>query len=148
MLKIIEYKITDQGIIKMYQAISKIACVLALCCTTPLYANDETTCKEVKFQSTDQTWAGHYYLQGVMEVGSELLLESNGRFKWYLAVGSLDQYAEGIWWKNGNCIGLKILPKHSQQLEIFPTRLDISDTNLAVTWMDGSHEGRYIRATP
>ena len=148
MLKIIEYKRTDQGIIKMYQPISKIVCVLALCCTTPLYANDETICKEVNFQSKDQTWAGHYYLQGVMEVGSELLLEPNGKFKWYLAVGALDQYAEGIWWKNGNCIGLKVLPKYTKQLEIFPTRLDISDTNLTVTWMDGSHEGRYIRATP
>lgn len=72
----------------MYQPISKIVCVLALCCTTPLYANDATDCKEVKFQATDQAWTGHYYLQGVMEVGSELLLQDHGKFKWYLAVGS------------------------------------------------------------
>ncbi len=25
----------------------------------------------------------------------QLLIETNGKFKWYLAVGSLDQYAEG-----------------------------------------------------
>ena len=132
----------------MYQPIPKIVCVLALCCTTPLYANDATDCKEVKFQATDQAWTGHYYLQGVMEVGSELLLQDHGKFKWYLAVGSLDQYAEGTWWKNGNCIGLKALPKYTKQLEIFPTRLNISDAHLMVTWMDGSHQGRYIRATP
>lgn len=132
----------------MYQPISKIVCVLALCCTTPLYANDATDCKEVKFQATDQAWTGHYYLQGVMEVGSELLLQDHGKFKWYLAVGSLDQYAEGTWWKNGNCIGLKALPKYTKQLEIFPTRLNISDVHLMVTWMDGSHQGHYIRATP
>lgn len=132
----------------MYQPISKIVCVLALCCTTSLYANDATDCKEVKFQATDQAWTGHYYLQGVMEVGSELLLQDHGKFKWYLAVGSLDQYAEGTWWKNGNCIGLKALPKYTKQLEIFPTRLNISDAHLMVTWMDGSHQGHYIRATP
>ncbi|QPF38337.1 hypothetical protein H0S58_02045 [Acinetobacter sp. TTH0-4] len=132
----------------MYQPISKIVCVLALCCTTPLYANHATDCKEVKFQATDQAWTGHYYLQGVMEVGSELLLQDHGKFKWYLAVGSLDQYAEGTWWKNGNCIGLKALPKYTKQLEIFPTRLKISDAHLMVTWMDGSHQGHYIRATP
>lgn len=132
----------------MYQPISKIVCVLALCCTTSLYANDATDCKEVKFQETDQAWTGHYYLQGVMEVGSELLLQDHGKFKWYLAVGSLDQYAEGTWWKNGNCIGLKALPKYTKQLEIFPTRLNISDAHLMVTWMDGSHQGHYIRATP
>lgn len=132
----------------MYQPISKIVCVLALCSTTPLYANDATDCKEVKFQATDQAWTGHYYLQGVMEVGSELLLQDHGKFKWYLAVGSLDQYAEGTWWKNGNCIGLKALPKYTKQLEIFPTRLNISDAHLMVTWMDGSHQGHYIRATP
>lgn len=114
----------------------------------PLYANDATDCKEVKFQATDQAWTGHYYLQGVMEVGSELLLQDHGKFKWYLAVGSLDQYAEGTWWKNGNCIGLKALPKYTKQLEIFPTRLNISDAHLMVTWMDGSHQGHYIRATP
>jgi hypothetical protein len=132
----------------MYQPISKIVCVLALCCTTPLYANDATDCKEVKFQATDQAWTGQYYLQGVMEVGSELLLQDHGKFKWYLAVGSLDQYAEGTWWKNGNCIGLKALPKYTKQLEIFPTRLNISDAHLMVTWMDSSHQGHYIRATP
>ena len=37
----------------------------------------------------------------------ELLLQPNGKFQWMLAVGALDQYAEGTWWKNGDCIGLK-----------------------------------------
>ena len=131
----------------MYRPMSAILFVLGFCCTAPLYANDQTFCKEVQFQATDQTWAGHYYLQGVMEVGSELLLQDNGKFKWYLAVGSLDQYAEGTWWKNGNCIGLKALPKYKKHLEIFPTHLEITDTHLTVTWLGGSQEGAYIRAT-
>lgn len=39
----------------------------------------------------------HYYLQGVMETGSELLLRPDGRFQWYLSVGALDLFAEGRW---------------------------------------------------
>ena len=60
-----------------------------------------------EIQKADEAWSGHYYLNGVMEVGSELLLQPNGKFQWMLAVGALDQYAEGTWWKNGDCIGLK-----------------------------------------
>lgn len=33
-----------------------------------------------------------------MELGSELLLQADGTFKWYLAYGALDQFAEGTWW--------------------------------------------------
>lgn len=47
-------------------------------------------------EKTD-AWAGHYYLQGVMETGSELLLRADGRFQWYLAVGALDLFAQGRW---------------------------------------------------
>ncbi|WP_215900534.1 2-oxo acid dehydrogenase subunit E2, partial [Acinetobacter nosocomialis] len=46
--------------------------------------------------------------------GSELLLQPDGKFQWMLAVGALDQYAEGTWWKNGDCIGLK--PEALQKL--------------------------------
>ncbi|AYA70281.1 hypothetical protein CDG62_04980 [Acinetobacter sp. WCHA55] len=135
----------------MHTPISKLLCMITLSCTTPLYANsnteNQTSCQEVKFLDSAQAWAGHYYLHGVMEVGSELLLEPNGKFKWYLAVGSLDQYAEGTWWKNGDCIGLKALPKYSKQLEIFPNRLDVEESHLSVTWMGGRQDGTYIRAT-
>ena len=80
MLTIMQDEKIDEEIIKMHTSISKLLCIIALSCTMPLYAksNDEnqTSCQEVKFQDADQVWAGHYYLQGVMEVGSELLLGS------------------------------------------------------------------------
>lgn len=41
--------------------------------------------------------AGHYYLRGVMETGSELMLRPDGRFQWYLVYGALDLFAEGRW---------------------------------------------------
>jgi hypothetical protein len=41
--------------------------------------------------------AGHYYLYGVTEVGSEILLRENGRFEYMLAYGALDELASGGW---------------------------------------------------
>ncbi len=104
-----------------------------------------TTCKEVKFQKADEAWSGHYYLHGVMEVGSELLLQSDGKFKWMLAVGALDQYAEGTWWKNGDCIGLKPEAKFKKYLSIFPESLTISDKSLDAVWQGGRQQGSYSK---
>lgn len=41
--------------------------------------------------------AGHYYLNGVTEVGSELLLRDDGRFEWFLTYGAMDRTASGRW---------------------------------------------------
>ena len=49
---------------------------------------------------------GHYYLQGVMETGSELLLRPDGRFQWYLSYGALDLFAEGKWSEKNNIVTL------------------------------------------
>lgn len=52
------------------------------------------------FASTAQAGGpvgGHYYLQGVTEVGSELQLRDEGRFEWFLAYGAMDQIARGRW---------------------------------------------------
>lgn len=40
---------------------------------------------------------GHYYLEGVHEVGSELLLRPDGTFEWMLAYGALDEGSRGRW---------------------------------------------------
>lgn len=40
---------------------------------------------------------GHYYLGGVTEVGSELLLKKDGTFEWSLSYGNSDQLASGDW---------------------------------------------------
>jgi len=41
--------------------------------------------------------AGHYVLHGVMEVGSELLLRSDGSFEYMLVYGAADYWAKGTW---------------------------------------------------
>lgn len=52
----------------------------------------------------DKRLAGHYYLNGVMEVGSELLLRPDGSFEFMLAYGANDQYGKGCWVKRGNTV--------------------------------------------
>ena len=112
---------------------------------SPLYASSIPMCPQIKFQKSQSSWAGHYYLNGVMELGSELLLQADGTFKWYLAYGALNQVAEGTWWQNKECIGLKVDPKY-QDLMIFPKYLAIDENNLNVIWEDGTQQGSYIQA--
>lgn len=56
----------------------------------------------------DSSLAGHYYLSGVMEVGSELLLTADGRFQYMLAYGALDEAAEGCWGRKGDIVTLTV----------------------------------------
>jgi hypothetical protein len=57
--------------------------------------------------TTDSAFVGHYYLTGVMEVGSELLLTSDGRFKWFVSSGAMDQTASGTWTRDASGIVLR-----------------------------------------
>ena len=50
--------------------------------------------------------AGDYVLRGVMEVGSELLLRSDGSFEYMLAYGAADYWAKGTWRHESNCVVL------------------------------------------
>jgi hypothetical protein len=61
----------------------------------------------------DRSLAGHYYLQGVMEVGSELLLKADGRFEYMLAYGALDELASGCWTRAGG-----VLTLHANRFEV------------------------------
>jgi hypothetical protein len=56
--------------------------------------------------SPAKTLPGHYYLSDMREVGSELLLREDGRFKWMLSYGAVDQMAEGHWTIDGNRVTL------------------------------------------
>lgn len=58
---------------------AKAAAFAVLCVVSPAFAAERL--------------AGHYYLNGVAEVGSELLLRDDGRFEWFLAYGAMDRTA-------------------------------------------------------
>ncbi|MBG0809550.1 hypothetical protein IY145_09180 [Methylosinus sp. H3A] len=57
-------------------------------------------------EKADASLAGQYHLSGVMEVGSELLLRSDGRFDYMLAYGALDELASGCWSREGDVVTL------------------------------------------
>ena len=58
-------------------------------------------------QAAEQpSFVGRYYLQGVREVGSELLLRTDGSYAWMLAYGNQDHASEGRWTRQGNTIVL------------------------------------------
>jgi hypothetical protein len=48
--------------------------------------------------------AGHYYLQNVREVGSELLLRPDGTFEFMLAYGAADYQAKGAWRRDNDSV--------------------------------------------
>ena len=64
---------------------------------------------------------GHYYLQGVTEVGSELRLRDDGRFEWFLAYGAMDQTARGRWAERD---GRVVLTTERPAPDADPFRLD------------------------
>ena len=84
-------------------AMSLLAFVCALSVSMPAVAQDVS---------------GHYVLQGVMEVGSELMLKPDGTFEYMLAYGAADYWAKGTWKKDGNAVIL-----HSTGKEEPPFRL-------------------------
>jgi len=54
--------------------------------------------------------AGHYYLQNVREVGSELLLKPDGSFEFMLAYGAADYWAKGNWRMKDGAVFLNSAP--------------------------------------
>lgn len=54
-----------------------------------------------------QDLSGHYFLQGAMEMGSQLLLREDGTFTGQVAYGSADGYAKGTWLAHGDTLRLQ-----------------------------------------
>ena len=96
----------------------------------------------------DPKLTGHYYLNGVMEVGSELLLKPDGRFEFYLAYGALDQYGKGCWRIEGNKV--LVIPEgrsapagqYSIESSTF-VGFTLTIEGKALVWDLGGHKGRY-----
>jgi hypothetical protein len=97
----------------------------------------------VSAASAQQGASGHYYLQGVMETGSELLLKPDGRYSWYLTVGSMDQFSDGRW----EVVGTEIVltpDATAPEAEYLPQRLTIGKDILNWEQPGGEHY-RYLR---
>jgi hypothetical protein len=65
--------------------------------------------------------AGHYYLRGVMEVGSELQLNSDGTFEYMLAYGAADYFAKGTWKQDKDSVVLTTAGKEEPPFRVVKT---------------------------
>jgi hypothetical protein len=101
-------------------------------------------------QPGDARLAGHYYLDGVMEVGSELLLKKDGSFEFSLAYGANDQYGKGCWVRKGSTV--EVIPAGHSSASAHHTPDDRGFSGLVLTvsssslvWdINGSgHKGRF-----
>lgn len=61
---------------------------------TPIYAQDGSSQSD---SAADTELQGHYYLSGIREVGSELILRRDKSYEWFLAYGATDQVSKGTW---------------------------------------------------
>ncbi|WP_139198144.1 hypothetical protein [Sphingomonas gellani] len=86
--------------------------------------------------------AGHYYLSGVMETGSELLLRPDGSFAWLMSYGAVDQEAQGKWRIDGDAVLLDARSGGDGQKAFRQLRLRLDHGALL---LNGAVRGRYER---
>ncbi len=73
---------------------------------SPAAAQKPVPEQTMQTEKTPSDIEGSYYLKGVMETGSRLILVSNGQYVWELTVGSLDLFSHGNWTRQGDEITL------------------------------------------
>ena len=100
----------------------------------------------------DKSYFGQYTMQGVPEVGSQLRLNPDGSFEFYLAYGANDQHGKGCWTQTDKIIALfpgnkrRIAPDHTPDTRGF-TGIILEKKGKELHWrISGSHyTGRYKR---
>jgi len=113
------------------------------------HAREATMDKETK--AADAALTGHYYLGGVMETGSELLLQPDGQFQWFFSYGAVDLGAKGRWDREGANVTLHVEdfrgPEEFPQgrFKTMKLRVDGEDLVPAWPWENGAERGRYSR---
>jgi hypothetical protein len=115
-------------------------------CLLPMASGSEARAAACK--PADPSLAGHYYLRGVMEVGSGLLLRADGRFEYMLAYGALDELASGCWMRNGAMVTLDVRKfENSMDDPMKFTRLELTvqPGGKLMRRFDAEHAGAYSR---
>jgi hypothetical protein len=127
---------------------------LVLACCAPLAMAQDAT--QQSAPATQAALAGEYYLQGVMETGSGLLLREDGTFEWFFTYGALDLGARGKWSREGEGVDLAVeemgYPPQFPETKFERMHLRIDDGDLVPSWpwdMDafrkGEERGAYVR---
>ena len=98
----------------------------------------------------DKSWVGAYTMRGVPEVGSQMRLNADGSFDFFLAYGANDQFGKGCWTQTDRVIALfpggsrTIAPDHTPDTRGF-TGIVLEKSGRDLLWrIAGSHYvGRY-----
>jgi hypothetical protein len=86
-------------------------CLMAATNIAPVIAHaDEQEQPKPSVPSIDSRFIGHYYLSGVMETGSEMLLKPDGSYDWMMTYGAVDLFSKGTWSRVGDQIVLTPTP--------------------------------------
>lgn len=88
-------------------------------------------------QIPDSALAGEYYLEGVMEVGSGILLKPDHTFLMFFSYGSLDKSGMGTWAVKNNTVILNSDPRPANDFKLISSKktgvkgitIKISDPN-------------------
>ena len=100
----------------------------------------------------DKSFVGNYEMRGVPEVGSQLRINKDGSYEFYLAYGANDQRGKGCWTQTDRLIALfpgnstKIAPDHTPGTRGF-TGILLYKKGKELHWrIAGSHlVGKYRR---
>jgi outer membrane biogenesis lipoprotein LolB len=95
-------------------------------------------------KTPDHDLVGRYYLQGIMEMGSQLALQNDGKFEAVIEYGSADGYAKGFWTLEGRQLRLhRQSPAVSVESDISQffdgMTLTVSDNCLAIEGSTGCY---------
>ena len=96
----------------------------------------------------DASLADHYWLRGVMEVGSELELRADGPFAYMLAYGALDELASGCWSRKGGVVTLhaaKCETRMDDPMKFEKLELTVAPGDKLTRRFDPEHVGHYSR---
>lgn len=122
----------------------------ALFATAAACVSAQTGIAAIGCRGGHERLAGHYYLNGVMEVGSELLLRKDGSFEFMLAYGANDQYGKGCWAQEGSKISLipagqgRVTGRHTPDSRgLTGIVLDVQGSALVWNIGGSGHKGRY-----
>ncbi|MGE3643491.1 MAG: hypothetical protein AB7F96_06530 [Beijerinckiaceae bacterium] len=96
----------------------------------------------------DPALAGRYSMRGVMETGSMIALNADGRFAYMLSYGAYDEVAEGCWQKTARGVVLLSSTKRTSfGVKPFP-QMDLprNGSGGLVRRFDARHTGIYVRS--
>jgi hypothetical protein len=132
------------GSIRVGEEFVRRRIVTLAACLLPMASGSEARAAACK--PADPSLAGHYYLRGVMEVGSELLLHADGRFEYMLAYGALDELASGCWTRSGATVTLDVRKFENSMddpMKFKRVELTVQPGGKLMRRFDAEHAGAY-----